>query len=151
MVALKSCTAFPNQMRRMKKDVKPLIKEIKNCGMIDTHGCSPMTKPKTPIHAEIFWRRGLSSTLEALPNLCRNDIAVKVRKNMAEKVRAMTIKTGADALGGDKSRWGALSGSAVKSRKVASVRFILRRSGFWETYRMQEQTRLLYNLYQQHY
>lgn len=98
MLALKSCTAFPNHILMIRKDV------------------IPMRKPKNPIHADNCCTRGFCNIPESLPPiLWRKEIKVKEMKKTIDSAIAMEIKAGVVAVGADRRRFELLPGRTVKS------------------------------------
>jgi len=110
-LALKSCTAFPNHILTIRKDVIP----IRN--------------PKNPTHADSRCTIGFSNMTESLPPiLWRKEIKVKEMKKSIDNAIATEMNAGVVAVGADKRRFELLPGRTARSYKgetEASVQLML--------------------------
>ena len=73
-----------------------------------------MRKPRRPIQAVVRCTAGLSSTLPALPILCRKVVITKRTKKIIVKPRETAMNAGVVAVGAER-RSGALSGRTERS------------------------------------
>jgi len=101
---LKSSTDLPNQMRRMRKDVKPVM------------------NPKTPNHATPLWKVGLSRRAPIFPgSFDRKDRRVKRTTKNVLRTKEIAMKAGVAEVGAERRRFGASLGRTDKSYTGSST------------------------------